>query len=228
MGYIYKIINDINEKLYIGKTEYVDPLKRWKEHLKDCQKLKNEKRPLYDAMNKYGIEHFHFEVIEETDNTIEREKYWINQLRTYIGFDDCNGYNATLGGDGKCYLNLNEDEVINYHITQGNFQLCNTAKYFNVDRSTIKRILDKYDIKYLNMTESNRLRSRKIVQLLNGKVVNIFDSIKDAKRYLDIQSQGCKIYDVCRHRKSSAYGYNWMYYEEYINAYIVEFADKQD
>ena len=57
-------------------------------------------------MNKYGVEHFHFSVIEETDDACEREMYWIEKLRTYVGYSDCNGYNATLGGEGKCYLNL--------------------------------------------------------------------------------------------------------------------------
>lgn len=111
MGYIYKITNEINAKIYIGKTEYVNPEKRWKEHLREYKKARCEKRPLYSTMNKHGVEHFRFEVIEETDNpeeTCKREQYWINELRTYVWFKDCNGYNATLGGDGKCYLNIDE------------------------------------------------------------------------------------------------------------------------
>jgi hypothetical protein len=48
-------------------------------------------------MNKYGIEHFHIELIEETDSPEEREIYWIEQYNSYH-----NGYNATLGGDGSC------------------------------------------------------------------------------------------------------------------------------
>jgi len=28
-------------------------------------------------MNKYGIEHFHISLIEETDNPSERERFWI-------------------------------------------------------------------------------------------------------------------------------------------------------
>ena len=73
MGYIYKITNDVNGKMYIGKTEYVNPEKGWKEHLKDYKRRKNEKRPLYAAMKKYGEEHFYFEIIEKSDNTEERE-----------------------------------------------------------------------------------------------------------------------------------------------------------
>lgn len=95
MAYIYQIINDINNKIYIGKTEFsID--KRFKEHCSDAFKERNEKRPLYSAMRKYGIEHFHIELIEETDNPEEREKYWIEQKQSFK-----NGYNATLGGDGK-------------------------------------------------------------------------------------------------------------------------------
>ena len=68
MAYIYKITNDINGKSYIGKTEKNNIQERWKDHLIDYKKRRTEKRPLYSAMNKYGIEHFHIEQIEETDN----------------------------------------------------------------------------------------------------------------------------------------------------------------
>ena len=149
MGFIYKITNDINGKIYIGKTELPDPYKRWKEHLQDYDRRRCEKRPLYAAMNKYGTEHFHFEVIEQTDNTVERERYWIDTLRTYVGFSDCNGYNATLGGDGKSYLNLDVDEVIKYHTEEASYIAGDTAKHFNVDRSTIIKILKKKHIHWM-------------------------------------------------------------------------------
>ena len=47
-------------------------------------------------MRKYGVEHFHIELIEEADNPEEREIYWIENKRSFK-----NGYNATMGGDGK-------------------------------------------------------------------------------------------------------------------------------
>lgn len=65
-GKIYKIYNDVNDKLYIGKT--VSSIeKRFQEHCDDSKKERCEKRPLYNAMNKYGIEHFFIELIEECD-----------------------------------------------------------------------------------------------------------------------------------------------------------------
>ena len=97
MAYIYKIVNDINNKVYIGKTEFSIE-KRFKEHCRDSKK-EHQNRPLYNAMNKYGIEHFKIELIEECNNPEEREIYWIQHFDSYK-----NGYNATLGGDGKNIL----------------------------------------------------------------------------------------------------------------------------
>ena len=99
MAYIYKIVNDINQKVYIGKTDFSIE-KRFKEHCKDAFKQHTEKRPLYAAMQKYGIEKFHIELVEETNNPEERETYWIEQYGSFKY-----GYNATKGGDGKHYCN---------------------------------------------------------------------------------------------------------------------------
>ena len=111
MPYIYKITNKINNKIYIGKTSHSSIEERFKEHIRDSRKTRCEKRPLYDAMNKYGVENFSIEQIEQVKNdeiASEREQFWIEKLRTYIGFSDCNGYNATLGGDSKRYYNYTE------------------------------------------------------------------------------------------------------------------------
>ena len=84
MGYIYKITNNINGKIYIGKTNFLKPEDRWKQHLREAKRKRCEKRPLYSAINKYGKDNFNFEVVEQTDNTEEREKFWIYNLRTYV------------------------------------------------------------------------------------------------------------------------------------------------
>ena len=68
MAYIYKISNDINNKVYIGKTNQTIK-ERWHQHCSDSKdRVLYEKRPLYSAMNKYGIEHFKIEEIERLAN----------------------------------------------------------------------------------------------------------------------------------------------------------------
>ena len=41
-GKIYCISNNINDKLYIGKTTYPTIEERFKEHCIDCKKIKSE------------------------------------------------------------------------------------------------------------------------------------------------------------------------------------------
>lgn len=51
MGYIYKITNDINDKIYIGKT--INTLKeRWTQHLNSINKKRTH---LYLAMKKIWL-----------------------------------------------------------------------------------------------------------------------------------------------------------------------------
>lgn len=71
--------------------------------MRESRKMHRQHRPLYDAINKYGVSSFKIECLEEvSDSSLsDREVFYIQQYRSYVGFDDCNGYNATLGGDFK-------------------------------------------------------------------------------------------------------------------------------
>ena len=93
--FIYKIVNDINGKVYIGKTKDVSA--RWKRHLQLAKAHKNKK--LYDAMNCHGIQNFHIEIIEScSENEVdERERYYISK---YNSTDKDFGYNTASGGEG--------------------------------------------------------------------------------------------------------------------------------
>lgn len=86
-------------------------------------------------MNKYGIENFIVEQLEEVENNTllsDREIYWINELQTY----GSNGYNATKGGDGKILYNHNEIielARLGYTIKQITLKLkCNNRTIENV------------------------------------------------------------------------------------------------
>lgn len=147
-----------------------------------------------------------------------REKYWIEKLRTYIGFKDCNGYNATLGEDGKSYLKLNEKEVIDYHINKAVYVVGRTAKHFNVDNSTIKNILLKNNIFWLKENDVNKLRAYEeyggVIQVnVKHKIVeNIFENVAVAALLLNKNVKS--LAQACHGRKNGshyAYGYLWYY-----------------
>ena len=95
MKFIYKILNSINENVYVGQTN--DPTKRWKEHSYDAKK--NSGLLVHVAMRKHGIENFKLVVIEECEDCLanDREAFWVSQ------FDSFNhGYNLTSGGQQGC------------------------------------------------------------------------------------------------------------------------------
>ena len=73
MAYIYIITNKLNDKSYIGKTEHNIPNKRWEEHCKDYKRDYYKNRPLYKAMNKYGLKVFEFKILFKT-NTPEKDE----------------------------------------------------------------------------------------------------------------------------------------------------------
>lgn len=116
MGYIYKITNQENGKMYVGKTERT-PKERFQEHIKKAKLHTN--RYLYDAMNHYGYENFVIETLEECEiNQLnEREIYWISFLNTLTP----NGYNMTNGGDGgNTWDKNNNKELISLKLSIAN------------------------------------------------------------------------------------------------------------
>ena len=93
---IYKITNNINNHCYIGQSIHIE--KRWQEHQTKYNWEREFKKPLYLAFQKYGLENFSFEVIEECQpNQLDiKEKYWIDYYNSYQ-----NGYNMTCGGESN-------------------------------------------------------------------------------------------------------------------------------
>ena len=211
MAYIYQIINDINDKIYVGKTEFSIE-KRFKEHCQDAFRERNEKRPLYSAMRKYGIEHFHIELIEETDKPEERERYQIEQKRSFK-----NGYNATLGGDGKRYIDY--DLVITTYRKIQNAS--KTAEMLGICEDSVIKILKSRDEPIISSQEVVIRQFGKITNMydLNGEFLRSFPSTNAAAEYM-VQNglTGCKkttikqhITEVCTGRRKTAAKFKWQY-----------------
>jgi hypothetical protein len=63
-GKIYKIVNDIDDQIYIGST-CQKLCKRMVGHRSTCNDIKEQNRKLYQLMHHYGVEHFRIELIKE-------------------------------------------------------------------------------------------------------------------------------------------------------------------
>ena len=203
MPYIYKIENKLNGKIYIGKT-LKTVQERWKEHCHDFKRERCEKRPLYSAMNKYGIENFFIEEIEQCEANIlsEREKYWIEYYNSFKY-----GYNATIGGDGRSYLDY--DLILS--LWQEGKTAKEIAKILNHDEYSVRLALDIKGItSEKRQQRSIILRSKSVAKLdLNtGEILEVFPSQMEAYRSLGKQQSG-HISQVCNGKRKTAYGYKW-------------------
>lgn len=103
-GWIYKIVNNVNDKVYIGQTR-LNLETRFKQHKKYSTKLDDKHSfQIHRAMHKYGLDNF--KIIEldkvESDNKKNLKNVLDKKEIYYISLYDSykNGYNATLGGEG--------------------------------------------------------------------------------------------------------------------------------
>jgi len=164
-GTIYRIFNLINSKSYIGKT-YSDAHSRLGQHIRDAKR--HPHRPLYKAFNKYGIENFSFEILGEYPEG-ELESREIEFITKYSSYGN-SGYNATLGGDGKRYINLDENLVVSTYLELRN--LTTTAKHFSIDIGTCKKILLANNISIIDNRDIAREKLHKILIVDIGEVFN--------------------------------------------------------
>lgn len=206
MAYIYQITNNINGKIYVGKTVKNNIQERWEEHLKDYKKPRCEKRSLYDAMNKYGSENFSIKELEEcsAEELNDKEIYWIEKLGSFKY-----GYNATIGGDGKHYA----DYDLIYSLFLESYNCSEIKRLTGYDNFTIRIALDNKGIsmeeRYHQSRKLNRNgKSVAKIDPITNKIIEIYPSISEAER----QNGNSKhIGHVCRGQRKSCKGYFWKY-----------------
>ena len=213
-GYIYLIENKINGKKYIGKTYRTIDL-RWKEHLKE--RFRFPDRPLYRAINKYGIDGFEIKELEYIENPEIREIYWIT---LYNSFN--NGYNATQGGDGTLYFPYSDEEVLNKYSELKTIR--QVAQFFNCDVSTISNRLHNNGIEpkpQVNIYAENRSwKAKKVNQYsLKEEYIQSFNSYSEAanwlieNNYTEAQPKHIisNISKVCRNSEGRKKSYNFIW-----------------
>lgn len=208
---IYKITNLINGHSYIGQSSNIE--KRWERH-RHYTSASDKNKILYKAFQKYGIENFSFEIIEECPTTLlnEKEIYWIKYYDTYN-----NGYNATLGGGGM----LQADSQPILDLWNQNISLHEISRITGHDRQVIKTHLKINGVTNEQIKErgqkqqeqSSKNQCKQVAQLdINtGEIINTFSSTKEAADYIGAIPNS--VARVCQGRQQTLYGYKWKYIE---------------
>ena len=153
MGVIYKTTNLINNKIYIGKRIFT-PDKFFRNKYYGSGKL------LKNAINKYGLDNFKRDILEEVDNELleEREIYWIKMY----GSNNLEiGYNLTIGGNSKYGRKIgNMSDETKKKISES------VSKYLKENGHPFK---DKNHSEETKQKIKNKLKGRK---LPNERIIN--------------------------------------------------------
>jgi hypothetical protein len=221
---IYKITNKLNQKCYIGKS--IDIETRWGEHTRNAKYVDRQtyNYPLYNAIRKYGIENFVFEILEETISNdefmYERENYYYdlykpeyNQMRPERNAADFLRQEL---------LQIDKETLKIVNIFNG---VNIAAKQLGISRSGISNVLigrakssngyywclsKDYDsfTKPEPQYEAHRKKVAKI-DLESGEVVAIYGSLSEAgeENNLDRRTIG----GVTNGKRKSAGGYAWSF-----------------
>ena len=154
-------------------------------------------------MNKYGVEHFYIDLIEETDIPEERERYWIEYYGSFKY-----GYNATIGGDGTPYVD--KDLIIDLW---NSGKKCKEIKQFtSYDFKTIALYLEQNKISKEERQNRSRVPYKKSTAMIDkntNETIKVFSSATEAAQY--INKNPANIRRVCNGKRKTAYGYKWKY-----------------
>jgi group I intron endonuclease len=192
---IYKIINKINNKFYIGST--VDFNKRKNEHKRYLKRNRHHSQYLQRSWNKYGEENFNFIILEECNVDIlkDKEQFYLDTLTPSYNISKSSkcpmlGRKHSLqtlekfkmkiglkGKDnpmfGKKWSKELREKILKKRI--GSKRSEETKKKMSETSKKLNRGLD--------LLESSLKRRKKVIDS-NG---NIFNSLKECAKFWNIQ-----------------------------------------
>ena len=207
MAYIYLISNDINDKVYIGKT--VSTInERYKKHISEAfTELSNY--TIHKAMRKYGLEHFQVKKLEECnyEEASNKEKYWIAYYDSYN-----NGYNETLGGEG----NLKYDYNLIYQMFSSGLTQKEIAEKIGCEKHTITRALRTHNIDSNEMKKGKYGNNRQqVIQIdkISNEILNQFSSMTEAAEYE--QCSVASISRICNNKQNLNKQYTYIKLGDY-------------
>jgi group I intron endonuclease len=202
MGYIYKITNKIDSKIYIGQTKN-DLEERWKQH----RRKNSNCRYISYAFKKYGIDNFKFELIcisfdEKLD---EIEKYYIKKFDCLVP----NGYNLREGGNTSKHNEETKKRISESLKGRTDFvrpkpQLGKPHKEETKNKISESCKGRKRDIK------SDISKCKTVLQLdENNNVINKYISAREAARQIGVSCSSIIL--CCQGKRKKSMAFKWKY-----------------
>lgn len=180
---IYKIINKIDGKYYIGSAKCF--YTRWTRHLKTLLNNCHANDYLQNAWNKYGYSAFEFQIVEfhPTEILLEKEQYYLN-----IAFAEQNNcYNLTFKAKGGF------SEYARQKLTGRTISITTRQKISNLKKGILHSEEHKQNI-------SNSMKNRK---LSNSHIEKLKTSHTGLRHSLEAKLKMSKIRVGKRHSQET-------------------------
>lgn len=142
VGYVYKCVNVLNEKVYIGITiESLEERKR--KHISDTLRNK-DKCHFHRALRKYGLDAFEWSIIETISSDSKENllfclrKLEIKYIELYSSYSS--GYNSTPGGDNSRTVIKSVDVYTEDGVLLNTFNSrVDAAEYLGISKSSVMK-----------------------------------------------------------------------------------------
>lgn len=203
---IYKILNIVNNKIYIGSSG--DIMQRIRLHRSQLKRGIHGNSYLQNSWNKYGSKSFRFSIVEECEKTflIERESFYIN---LFSALDRNKGYNVAS----------NIHDTSGYKWSEASrLKLSMSKKGTKMHKNTLKALIEAnkkrvyktgFNQKRESVEKSAESRKVKILQYsINGIFIREWKSAEDAGISLNLLPSGIR--NCCVGRRYIVGNFQWM------------------
>lgn len=215
---VYCHTNKINGKKYIGITCQNPPEKRWKNGIGYKGSVL-----FYNAIKKYTWNGFKHEILMIELTEKESKQKEIEFIKKYRTNDRNFGYNLTFGGEG-----ISGFKMSNYSKEKmsASKKISSTKYWLGKERDVKTKELISEALR--NRTKELREQigdklSTPVLQFdKNGKFIKEWKSVSEVCRNESFTTRG-NITSCCNKKIKSAYGYIWIYKENYNDTIEVDY-----
>lgn len=200
---IYCIVNDVNNKMYIGKSQNI--YFRLKQHITMLnKKSRDENIHLIRAWHKYGRHFFRYSVLEYCDKRLlqEKELFYIQKYNT---IDRNFGYNIRL--DSSSGMIVSDETRERLRNAQNNRFKRNGNKCIECSHTFWRDNPDKAKEMGIKISKNNNIYKFEKYSK-TGELIETFENILEIVEK-NPNYKKHNIYAACSGEKPSMYGYIW-------------------